>query len=59
MFGVGPWELIIVFAIVLLLFGGKKLPQIASGIGGAIKNFKSALKEPEKKEEQPKIDSIK
>jgi sec-independent protein translocase protein TatA len=40
--------LLIVFAIVLLLFGGKRLPGIATGLGSAIRNFKSALKEPEK-----------
>lgn len=46
MFGIGPWELMLVFAIVLLLFGGKRLPGIASGLGSAIRNFKTALKEP-------------
>ena len=49
MFGIGPWELMLVFAIVLLLFGGKRLPGIASGLGSAIKNFKEAAKEPEEK----------
>ena len=44
MFGFGPWELMLVFAIVLLLFGGKRLPGIASGLGSAIRNFKSAAK---------------
>lgn len=47
MFGIGPWELMLVFAIVLLLFGGKRLPGIASGLGSAIRNFKSAIKDPE------------
>ena len=47
MFGIGPWELMMVFGIVLLLFGGKRLPGIATGLGSAIRNFKSALKEPE------------
>lgn len=47
MLGIGPWELIVVFAIVLLLFGGKRLPGLASGLGSAIRNFKTALKEPE------------
>ncbi len=47
MFGIGPWELMLVFAIVLLLFGGKRLPGIAIGLGSAIRNFKTALKEPE------------
>lgn len=43
MLGVGPWELLIVFAIVLLLFGGKRLPGIATGLGSAIRNFKAAI----------------
>ncbi|MEI6806098.1 MAG: twin-arginine translocase TatA/TatE family subunit [Myxococcaceae bacterium] len=46
MFGIGPWELMLVFAIVLLLFGGKRLPGIATGLGSAIKNFKSAMRDP-------------
>ena len=50
MFGIGPWELLIVFAIVLLLFGGKRLPGIATGLGGAIRNFKEAMREPESTE---------
>lgn len=48
MFGIGPWELLITFAIVLLLFGGKRLPEVASGLGHAIKNFKSAMSDQEK-----------
>ncbi|MES2503588.1 MAG: twin-arginine translocase TatA/TatE family subunit [Myxococcota bacterium] len=36
-----------VFGILLLLFGGKRLPGLASGLGGAIKNFKTAMKETE------------
>lgn len=46
MFGMGPWELILVFAITLLLFGGKRLPGIATGLGQAVRNFKTALNEP-------------
>jgi sec-independent protein translocase protein TatA len=52
MFGIGPWELLIVFAIVLLLFGGKRLPGIATGLGSAIRNFKSAIKDPGEKPSQ-------
>jgi len=43
MFGMGTWELIIIFAIMLLLFGGKRLPGLATGLGMAIRNFKDAL----------------
>lgn len=43
MFGLGPMELIIVLIIVLILFGGKKLPQIGDGMGRAIRNFRKSI----------------
>ena len=43
MFGLGPTELIIVFFIVLVLFGAKKLPQIGDGMGKALRNFKNSI----------------
>ena len=45
MFGLGMTELLVIFGIVLLLFGGRRLPEIASGLGGAINNFRRSLKE--------------
>ena len=54
MFGLGVWELLIVLAIVVVLFGAKRLPLIGEGIGGMITNFKKATKK--NKEEQAKID---
>ena len=54
MFGLGVWELLIVLAIVVVLFGAKRLPLIGEGLGGMITNFKKATKK--NKEEQPKID---
>ncbi len=44
MLGIGIWELTIIFAIVLVLFGGKRLPEVATGLGQAINNFRHALK---------------
>ena len=41
----GPWGIFIVLLIVLLLFGGKKLPEIAKGLGKGIQEFKKACKE--------------
>jgi len=40
----GIWELIFVFLIVLVVFGAKKLPEIGSGLGKGITNFKKAMK---------------
>jgi sec-independent protein translocase protein TatA len=43
--GLGPTELIIIFLIVLVLFGARRIPDIAKGLGRGIKDFKSALQE--------------
>ena len=44
-------ELFIIVAVVVLLFGGKKIPELAKGLGKGIKDFKSAIKEDDKEEE--------
>lgn len=46
MFGLGTTELLIVGGVVLLLFGGKKLPQLGRSMGSAITNFKKGLNDP-------------
>jgi sec-independent protein translocase protein TatA len=43
--GVGPTELIVILVILLLLFGGSKLPGLAKGLGQSIKEFKNAQKD--------------
>ena len=48
--GISPWQLLIVLAIVLLLFGTKRLKNIGGDVGGAIKGFKKAMKESEAEE---------
>ena len=50
MFGIGMPELIIILVIILIIFGAGKLPEIGAGMGKAIKNFKGATSESEKKE---------
>ena len=39
-----PFHLIIILAVIVLLFGGKKIPEVAKGLGEGIRNFKTALK---------------
>ena len=45
--GIGIWELLIILAIVLVIFGAKKLRNLGGDLGGAIKNFKQSMKEGE------------
>jgi sec-independent protein translocase protein TatA len=40
----GPMEIILIIAVILLLFGGKKIPELMKGLGGGIKEFKKAAK---------------
>ena len=48
----GPMELLVILGIAVLLFGGKKIPEVAKGLGEGIRNFKHALKGDEKVEEK-------
>jgi len=45
MFGLGMPELLIIMFICLIVFGGRKLPELGSGLGQAIRNFRGAAKE--------------
>ena len=46
-FKLGPMELLVILGIALLIFGPSKLADLGKGLGDGIKNFKSAMKEPE------------
>ena len=46
MFGkLGTWEILLILLVILLLFGGAKLPQLARGLGDSIKEFRKAVKQ--------------
>lgn len=47
--GIGIWQLVIILVIVVMLFGTKKLRNLGSDLGGALKGFKSAMKDDDNK----------
>jgi len=51
---VGPWQIGLVFILILLLFGGKKIPELMKGLGQGIKEFKDASKTGENVSEEDK-----
>jgi len=59
-----PWHLVILIGAILLMFGGKKIPEMMSGIGKGMKDFKKSIKEEGEKvvdepKQTPKSDSFK
>ncbi len=52
---IGGPQIILIIAVVLLLFGGRKIPELMRGLGSGIKEFKNATKE----EEKPKVEEEK
>lgn len=53
--GISIWQLLIVLAIVLVLFGGKRLKSLGGDLGSAIKGFKSSMKEGEQGDAQSQV----
>jgi len=47
MFGLGIWELLLILIVILLLFGGNKLPELGRGLGKAIRDFRRSSSEPD------------
>ncbi len=55
--GFGMQELLIVLLIILVLFGAKKIPELAKGLGQGIRNFKSGMREDEQQHLEPPKDA--
>lgn len=49
---IGPWQIAIIVVLVLLMFGGKKIPELMRGLGSGIKEFKDASKEEENEDKK-------
>ncbi len=47
----GVWSIVLIIAVILLMFGGKKIPELMRGLGSGIKEFKDATKEEENKDQ--------
>jgi len=58
MFGLGATELVIILAIVVLLFGARRLPEIGSGLGRAIRGFKEGVSSKDAIDVTPKKDEV-
>ncbi len=66
---IGPWQWVIIALVILLLFGGKKIPELMHGLGKGVKSFKAGMKDAEKdiqeikaeivKEDEPKKEEVK
>ena len=50
-FAIGPWQIVLLVVLVVLLFGGRKIPELMRGLGSGIKEFKDASKEDDSEKE--------
>ena len=57
--GLSGTELMVVLGVAVLLFGGKKIPEVAKGLGEGIKNFKQAMKQEEEPVAEAKKEEVK
>ena len=56
---IGPWQIILIVAVILLFFGGKKIPEMMKGIGKGAREFKKGLSGDYDENEEPKKDNTK
>ncbi len=56
----GPWQIVVIVLLIVLLFGAKRIPELMKGAGRGVKEFKDAINkdytEPDKKPEPPKVE---
>ncbi len=52
LFALGPGQIVLILLVVVLLFGGRKIPELMKGLGTGIKEFKNASKEEDKKDKE-------
>ena len=53
---IGPWQWVIIALVILLLYGGRKIPELMRGLGKGVKEFKTGMKEAEKEINEIKSD---
>ncbi len=58
MFGIGTSELLIILGIVVVLFGARRLPELGSGVGQAIRNFKAGISGKDEIDVTPKKEEV-
>jgi len=56
---IGPWQWVILALVVLLLFGGKKIPELMHGLGKGVKSFKAGMKDAEKDIQEIRAEIVK
>ena len=56
---VGPWQWVIIALVILLLFGGKKIPELMHGLGKGVKSFKAGMKDAEKDIQEIRAEIVK
>ena len=56
---IGPWQWVIIGLVIVLLFGGKKIPELMHGLGKGVKSFKAGMKDAEKDIEEIKSEIVK
>lgn len=52
----GHWEIVLIVLALLLLFGGRKIPELARGLGSGIREFQQGLKDKGDEEKKPELD---